>query len=113
MAKELKNAEEFQQLIQENHLVVVLFYRSGPFGTDPLPGAFSGISEQFKNVAFGQANVDKYPELFAESQGGPAVRPPCLLAYRDGTLTADSGELDPISGPGRITGFLHHVVAEE
>ena len=110
---EIQRPDEFQQLLRQNKFVAVLFYQGGPLGMNPLPQILSGVAGQFKEIAFGQVNVDKHPWVLEEAKQHMPLRPPCLVAYRDGNVVNDSGELDPVSGPSRIPGFLHEVLAEE
>ncbi|KAL1923251.1 uncharacterized protein VTP21DRAFT_9627 [Calcarisporiella thermophila] len=111
--KELQSANEFQQLLQSNKFVAILFYRDGPLGMNPLPQLFSGVAAQFRDIALGQVNTDKHPWALEESKQQIPLRPPCLVAYRDGNVIHDSGNLDPVSAPGRISAFLNEVMAEE
>jgi len=111
--KEIQRPDEFQQLLRQNKFVAVLFYQDGPLGMNPLPQILSGVAGQFQNIAFGQVNVDRQQWALEESRLPAPLRPPCLVAYRDGNAVSDTGELDPVSAPGRITGFLHDVFAEE
>jgi hypothetical protein len=111
--KEIQRPDEFQQLLRQNKFVAVLFYQDGPLGMNLLPQLFSGVAGQFQGIAFGQVNVDKHPWVLGEAKQHMPLRLPCLVAYRDGNVVNDSGELDPVSGPSRIPGFLHEVFAEE
>ncbi len=111
--KEIQNSDEFQQLLRENKVVAILFYQDGPLGINPLPQILSGIAGQFQQITFGQVNVDRHRWVLDKVNLQCPLQLPCLVAYRAGNVVNDSGELDPVSGLSRITGFLHKVVAEE
>ena len=111
--KDIQNPDEFQQLLRENKVVAILFCQDGPLGMNPLPQILSGVAGQFAGIALGQVNVNRHRWVLDKANLQCPLRPPCLVAYRDGNVVNDSGELDPVSGLSRISGFLHGVVAEE
>ncbi|KAL1915431.1 uncharacterized protein VTP21DRAFT_6889 [Calcarisporiella thermophila] len=114
--KELKTVEEYHELLGKNKLVALLFYRGGMvMGMDPLPQVFSGLVAQFRNVAFGQIDVNKHPEIqdaAITKEEGP-VMVPCVVAYRHGNPITDTGELSVTNAPIRMKDFIQQVLVEE
>ena len=111
--QELQSTDEFRASIDKNKLAVVLFYDPRSSGRS----LFSTLSDgtgQLRNVAFGQVDVRKHPEIYGESisRGGPAARHPCLMCYRDGQVLFPL-ELSLATDVADITTFLQQVAASE
>lgn len=110
--KEIKTVEEFRQLLKGNKQVAVLCYQAMPMAA-PVSNMFANMSEQLKDVAFAQININEHPELMRESQCVEMMQPNCVLAYENGKLRGNSGNLNDPAAPGRLISFLHQTFSEE